>query len=291
MKNSQSNAARRRMLNVGCGRQRHPDWCNIDLIATDDSVIAHDIRNGLPFEDNSFDVVYHSHVLEHLSPEEGELLVRECRRVLKTGGVLRMVVPDLERIAELYLQMLRNAWHGDKIARANYEWMKLELLDQLVRNQSGGLMGPYMIDNAKANREFVASRAGREIESCETTPVDRSLRRAGWTSRFREGMRRTKLAIMRKAIRLLLGTTYVDAFDEGVFRQQGEIHRWMYDRFSLRELCEKHGFSGFTICRADESQIKRFSDFQLDFDGARPRKPDSLFVECRKTAEVAVRAA
>lgn len=279
------------MLNVGCGRQRHPHWCNIDLVATDDSVIAHDIRNGLPFEDNSFDVVYHSHVLEHLSPADGESLIRECHRVLCPGGVLRIVVPDLERIAELYLQMLRKAWQGDKAASDNYEWMKLELLDQMVRSKSGGLMGPYMIDYAKLNREFVDSRVGREIDSCEPAMVAGLTKVAGWTGRIWERIHNARLALTRHTIRLLLGSEYTIAFDEGVFRQQGEIHRWMYDRFSLKQLCERHGFDEFTVCRADESQIDSFAEFQLDIAGNKPRKPDSLFVECQKIAMAAARAA
>ena len=41
-----------RMLNVGCGSNFHEGWCNIDLVACDPRVMQHDIRQGLPFEDN-----------------------------------------------------------------------------------------------------------------------------------------------------------------------------------------------------------------------------------------------
>jgi predicted SAM-dependent methyltransferase len=114
-----------RYLNVGCGSRYHADWCNIDLVASGKEVIEFDIRRGLPFDDNTFDAVYHSHVLEHLTPEQGERLVRECGRVLAPGGILRIVVPDLERITALYLKMLKDAWNGDPAAQENYEWMKL----------------------------------------------------------------------------------------------------------------------------------------------------------------------
>ncbi len=261
------------------------------MVAVDDSVMAHDICEGLPFDDGTFDVVYHSHVLEHLSPVDGESLVSECHRVLRPGGVLRMVVPDLERIAELYLQMLRKAWHRESSASDNYAWMKLELLDQMVRKKSGGLMGPYMIDYAKSNREFVEARVGREIDSCEPVQMTGFVNRTGWARRMRDRFHNARLAITRHTIRLLMGSEYASAFDEGVFRQQGEIHRWMYDRFSLRQLVEGQGFTGFTVCQADESQIECFADFQLDVAGSKARKPDSLFVECQKTAMVAAKAA
>ncbi len=57
------------------------------------------MRQGIPFPDRSFDVVYHSHVLEHLSKSEASKFLKECSRVLRPQGVLRVVVPDLEEIA------------------------------------------------------------------------------------------------------------------------------------------------------------------------------------------------
>ena len=86
----------------------------------------------------------------------------------------------------------------------------------------------------------------------------------------------------RRCVRWLLGRQAELALQEGLFRQQGEIHRWMYDRFSLRELFEKSGFVDFHVKRADESQIDRFVEFQLDSHEGEVRKPDSIFVEATK---------
>jgi predicted SAM-dependent methyltransferase len=52
--------------------------------------------NGFPFEDNSFQVAYSSHVLEHFTLEQGEFLIKEAYRILKNKGILRIVVPDFE---------------------------------------------------------------------------------------------------------------------------------------------------------------------------------------------------
>ena len=51
-------------LNLGCGDRYHPDWTNINFTSTGGGVIAHNLKQGIPFPDESFDVVYHSHVLE-----------------------------------------------------------------------------------------------------------------------------------------------------------------------------------------------------------------------------------
>ena len=269
-----------RRLNVGCGAHYHKDWCNIDLVALGKEVISHDIRQGLPFADNSFDAVYHSHVLEHLNPEQGEKLIRECGRVLAPGGILRVVVPDLERITRLYLDMLDRAWVGNPEAEENYEWMKLELLDQMVRQKSGGLMGPYMIDSSRSNAAFVKSRIGGELDSCQSVsgqkPARLSKRISTWAKQNRQ-----RLAMF--SVRVLLGRDQDEAFRESLFRQQGEIHRWMYDRLSLKKLCETCGLDNFRVCQAEESSIEDFASFRLDSNGNQIRKPDSLFVECCKS--------
>ena len=188
-----------RLLNVGCGRRFHPSWTNIDLESSDPEVRQHDITAGLPFEDNHFDAVYHSHVLEHLDPAAGEALLDECFRVLKPQGVLRIVVPNLEQIATLYLNYHREAWSGDETAEVNYRWMKLELLDQLVRTHSGGRMGQYMASEGIKNLGFVRSRFGdefyrcqEELESQEKSDVPRSIETPPFSARGIEGIKRYK---------------------------------------------------------------------------------------------------
>lgn len=287
-RNNQADETQR--LNVGCGRHFHPAWRNIDLVSVDPAVEQYDIRRGLPGPDQRYAAVYHSHVLEHLEPDQGRRLLSECLRVLKPGGVLRIVVPDLERIAELYLQMLRGAWKGDPLSQANYEWITLELLDQLVRSRSGGRMGPFMIATDHADCHFMQSRVGREIESCE--PHRRLTAKQNQPARlpWRHRLRKWRVSMARSAVRALLGTAGADAFNEGLFRQEGEVHRWMYDRYSLRSICESLGFVDFRVCGANESGIEGFASFELDSAGDRIRKPDSLFVECRRPRQAAVSA-
>ncbi len=116
-------------LNLGCGQRFHPDWTNIDFSSTNEGVIAHNLNQGIPFPDNFFDVVYHSHVLEHFSKAEAELFLKECYRVLRPKGIIRVVVPDLENIAKTYLTALEKIDSGDYEWIANYEWILLEMFD------------------------------------------------------------------------------------------------------------------------------------------------------------------
>ncbi|MBD2605362.1 methyltransferase domain-containing protein [Scytonema hofmannii FACHB-248] len=109
-------------LNLGCGDRYHPDWTNVDIVSTGGSVIAHDLTQGIPFPNASFDLVYHSHVLEHIPKTEAESFLKECYRVLRPQGVLRVVVPDLEQIAKTYLIAVEQASSGSQEWTSNYEW-------------------------------------------------------------------------------------------------------------------------------------------------------------------------
>ncbi|MCM0753974.1 methyltransferase domain-containing protein [Desulfovibrio aminophilus] len=244
-----------RMLNLGCGRRFHPDWVNVDFRSSGPGVLACDLSRGLCFADQSFDVVYHSHVLEHFPKPQAPGFLRECLRVLRPGGVLRCAVPDLETIARLYLRLLEGASAGDSTSRERYEWIMLELLDQMVRERSGGEMLAHWKREPMPAEDFVIERVGSEV--------------------------RRALAAVRAAKRAAPAAwTRPTAAEIGAFRLSGEAHHWMYDRYSLARLLEEAGFKEPRVRRADESAIPGFNAFLLDIeaDGS-TRKPDSLFME------------
>ena len=56
------------------------------------------VTRRFPFRDATFDCVYSSHMLEHLDPRDANHCLKESRRVLKQGGVLRVAVPDLDQV-------------------------------------------------------------------------------------------------------------------------------------------------------------------------------------------------
>jgi len=120
-------------VNVGCGPHPTPGWVNLDnsiavllarlprhltsflarvgmLNSGQTGAIRAARRNGvrrgsatkLPFQDNSVDVLYSSHMLEHLDRSEARKFVSECHRVLIPGGLLRLAIPDLGLYVEAY---------------------------------------------------------------------------------------------------------------------------------------------------------------------------------------------
>lgn len=95
--------ARPLRLNVGCGPFRLEGWLNLDENPTVGADL-HVCVPPLPFEANRAEEIYAGHYLEHLDPEEADVFLEECRRVLVPGGKLGLVVPDTRAIVRAYLE-------------------------------------------------------------------------------------------------------------------------------------------------------------------------------------------
>ncbi len=266
-----------RYLNLGCGNEFREGWINVDFKTTDDGVLAHDLNEPLPFESDSFDVVYHSHVLEHFPKQRAASFVDECYRVLRPGGVIRVAVPDLEGIARLYLQFLDKLRQGKDEFEFNYDWMMLEMYDQAVRTRTGGEMRNLLLGEAGHDRAFIVSRMGhRRRTPCSSYADGCEKREAGHR---RPGRLLDPRWYRERLLRVLLGGEY-RALQVGRFRTSGETHQWMYDSYSLERLLRHAGFIRIRRCRAAESCIPNWQSWHLDVnaDGT-VRKPDSLFME------------
>ncbi len=271
-----------KLLNIGCGKTFHKDWINIDVSPSAPGVIQFDLRRGLVFPDASFDAVYHSHVLEHLKLPEARNLIDECFRVLKPNGILRVVVPDLESIARSYLDALEKVQSGLQEAEPNYDWMMLELYDQVTRSFRGGEMLKYLRQPKLQNKDFIRARVGREVETLwqdQPTNYQKLLmqkiryQKPSW---FVQQVRNFLACLL---VNVIAGKRSRQAFQEGLFRNSGEIHHWMYDRFSLQRMMEQSGFVEVKVCHANDSRIVDFKKYNLDVINGELRKPDSLYME------------
>jgi len=118
-------------VNLGCGPIGKEDWINLDWgilaflhknslleklflklgflparynIKWPRNLKLHDLKKRLPFNTGEADYVYISHVLEHFKKFEAENIMKESFRILKKGGSIRIVVPDLKILLEKYVQ-------------------------------------------------------------------------------------------------------------------------------------------------------------------------------------------
>ncbi len=118
-------------INLGCGPVGKEDWINIDWgilailhkysliekillkfnlfpkgynVQWPKNLKLHNCRRKLPFTSNSIDYIYASHLLEHFKKFEAERIINDCFRILRKGGLMRVVVPDLESLVKKYLE-------------------------------------------------------------------------------------------------------------------------------------------------------------------------------------------
>jgi predicted SAM-dependent methyltransferase len=94
------------LVNIGAGANgKKTGWVNLDGFANQGINCLCDARKGLPFPDNSVRGIFSEHFLEHLDyTEEVPKFLSECYRVLRGGGVLRIIVPDAEKYLRAYAQ-------------------------------------------------------------------------------------------------------------------------------------------------------------------------------------------
>jgi len=263
-------------LACGCVYVADAEWLNLDYASTSSAVKRADLLGRLPLADATADLVYSSHFLEHIPRNQVARFIQECWRILKPGGLFRMVVPDLENLCRTYLH------HRDQGENEKANFLVLELLDQCVRRQSGGELGLYYRSleagpqSSASSIAFVRERTGEDLIDTTHPPRRRSLRTI---------LRRLPALAERLWIRAVIQLL------PRAFREQnvsltsvGERHQWLYDFHSLKQLLSVSGFKEIERCTASASRHPDFPFHPLDLasDG-KPRKgAESLFIEAQK---------
>ena len=248
------------------------------------------LLNGIPFKDETFDFVYHSHVIEHFSKESAPKFLMECYRVLKQNGVIRIAFPDLEQIVYHYTRLLKELKGGNMLYESDYDWIMLELYDQTVRNVSGGEMFKYFISETIPNEKFLLERCGIEVKNLINAGKEVYLNNTNRSNYKKKLSTINVLKYLRKSIlksiheinKKILGEKN-SALQIGKFRLGGEIHQWMYDSFSLSRLLKEIGFKNIIIRDAFTSYLDCWQKYNLDTepDGT-IYKPDSNYIEALK---------
>jgi len=99
-------------LNIGGGRFHQKDWLNLDYpfdkYAGKRDINSIDIKHNLmlmkkiPLENNSMEIVYSEHTIEHLSYKAAQFMLNESYRILCHSGIIRIACPDAEVIYDFY---------------------------------------------------------------------------------------------------------------------------------------------------------------------------------------------
>jgi predicted SAM-dependent methyltransferase len=88
-------------LQIGCGKNILEGWLNTDLNDTD-TIVYLDAGKSFPIETGTFDCIYSEHLFEHLKVEQQINMLNEGYRILKKGGIMRIAMPNLEFLYNIY---------------------------------------------------------------------------------------------------------------------------------------------------------------------------------------------
>ncbi|MCX7978626.1 MAG: methyltransferase domain-containing protein [Bdellovibrionaceae bacterium] len=265
------------MLNVGCGSVFvcSDDWCNLDYSPRSAAVRKWDLLDKLPFKEESVELVYSSHFVEHVPRQLVPDLLRDYYRVLKPGGSIRLVLPDLENMAKEYLHK-RSTGEHDKA-----DLVVLELIDQSVRKRPGGYLGEVLRDIRhdphlqSSLGHYVFHRLGEKVDE------EIEMKKMGFSVFFQRLLYKIRFFWIRSVCTLL-----PKAFcrQNVSFAEIGELHQWLWDFHQMKTELEKAGFVNVQQMSARTSRIKDFPFYPLDLhkNGA-PRKGScSMYVEAEK---------
>lgn len=98
-----SNSFSEKKLHIGCQHHIITEWLNVDIRPSLSDVAYLDATKTFPLPSDSFDCVFSEHMIEHINLEQGVHMLRECNRVLKPGGRIRLVTPDIALLQNLLM--------------------------------------------------------------------------------------------------------------------------------------------------------------------------------------------
>jgi predicted SAM-dependent methyltransferase len=143
--------AREHKLHIGCGKNPLDGWVNIDVYP---APLALNVLWGLPFVDGSARYIFVSHLLEHLFfPRDVKPFLAEMRRVLAPGGIVRIVVPDVEQCIEAYTTNDRT-FFGNR--REAWPWWPENptRLEDFLAYAGAGAEPAYLFESHKYGYDF-----------------------------------------------------------------------------------------------------------------------------------------
>lgn len=97
---------------LGCGGNRIEGWYNFDVDPHSKADVRANLAKGIPLRTESVDYIHSEDFLEHINLKEGSIFLADCFRILKPGGVMRLLTPDLRSLVKkLYLGRSKRHLH------------------------------------------------------------------------------------------------------------------------------------------------------------------------------------
>ena len=154
-----------RKLQLGAGGNDPGDWLNTDIEPNRNEVYL-DATGRYPFPDGSFQYILSEHVIEHVPWEEGLAMLKECHRVLASGGQIRIVTPNLMKLFQLLTGPIDEAQRGYIVAKLRlHPWPVTPVTGAYIFNHEVRDWGHrFLYDSATLRKTFELAGFNRVTE-------------------------------------------------------------------------------------------------------------------------------
>lgn len=102
-------------LQIGAQGSPINNWLNVDILPKTKDTAYMDATKKFPIASNTFDFMFAEHMIEHISFDDAQFMLKECYRILKPNGVIRLATPNLDTMIKL-LQDPSNPKHIEYIS-------------------------------------------------------------------------------------------------------------------------------------------------------------------------------
>jgi predicted SAM-dependent methyltransferase len=160
--------AKQPKLHIGCGQNIRPGWLNTDNFPKAHGAMHLDATRRFPFPDSVFDYAFSEHMIEHVPYADGFSMLKECRRVLKPGGRIRLSTPDFAFLMDLTradrsdLQRAYITWTAKKYFPDAPHDNPMFVINNFVRE-----WGHTFIYDERTLREALAEAGFTDITRCQ----------------------------------------------------------------------------------------------------------------------------
>ena len=265
------------LVNLACGARyiNQSNWINLDFNSESKNVIKANLINKIPLENNSVDFVYSSHFIEHLDNKDLNKLLDEIYRILKPGGILRLSTPNFEYLVKEYVNLLKEKELNNEI-KNKIKYLKLLIIDQFFRIKSGGNLKSFYL-NLNENLIKYCQEIGGDFKKNKKKD-----------EKFRTKLSRITVQKVFYKLRIIIALLIVPKFfkEKNIsMSQPGELHKWIYDYFKLKDILIKNGFVKVYKLQAGETNSRFDSavkDLELTNSKVDRKGKSNLIVECKK---------
>ncbi len=159
-------------INIGC--QNHPfdGWLNVDIFVFD-KVAYLNATKRFPINDDTFDYVFSEHMIEHITYDEADFMIKECYRIMKPGAKIRIVTPGLDKLISYYKETPNDVFkiYTKDLVQPTFKTPVTVHIDYVINYLTYNYFHKF-IHSTHTLTQLLSTNGFKQIKSCEMNQSD-----------------------------------------------------------------------------------------------------------------------